>query len=98
MVTTTEQSPATALTVRGRDQLTEGVDVSDITNASPTRIEIALDYVRRATETHENAAVQRLYFWGLARQYGATFQQIADAAELTDAAIRIALKRNGGTE
>lgn len=67
--------------------------MTDNTQDRPTRIEIALDYVTRATTDLDTAARQRLYYWGLARQYGATYRQIADASGLTDAAIRLALQR-----
>lgn len=95
MVRTTEETPASALTDRGRDRLTEGVDVTNATNRTSERREIALDYLRRATEDLQTAATQRLYYMGLAREYGCTFLEIANVCGVTDSAVRLALKRAG---
>jgi len=95
MVLTTEESPATALTAPGGDRLEKGVDVNQSTNGTPERREIALDYLRRATEDLQTAAAQRLHYMGLARKYGCTFLEIANVCGVTDSAVRIALKRAG---
>jgi len=57
--------------------------------------ELALTYLRLAHQTYRDHYAQRVYFAKLARQYGLTNQQIADAYELTEGAIRKMLQREG---
>lgn len=57
---------------------------------------IALDYLRRAHDDMVRAAALRLERMKLARKYGATHQQIADAAGVTESAVRALLARHGG--
>lgn len=88
----TEETPARTGILRGRGQLTKGVDMDNGTR------EIALDYLRRAHEDMVRSASLRLERMGLARKYGATNQQIADACGVTEAAVRAILIRHGASE
>jgi len=86
---TTKETPATAGTVRGHDRTAKEFDMSNGTR------DIALDYLARAHEDMVRAATLRLERMGLARKYGATNQQIAEAAGITESAVRAMLIRHG---
>lgn len=89
---TTEKSPASALTDRGRDRLAEGVDMSDSTDA---RKGIALDYLTKVADDLTRAAALRIQYVLNARRYGATNQEIGDALGITETAVRRMVTRHG---
>ncbi len=82
---TTEKRPATALTVPARDQLAEGVDMSDSTD---TRKAISLDYLHKVAADLTKTASLRVQYVLNARRYGATNQEIGDALGITETAVR----------
>ena len=93
MDVTTEESPASALTDRGRDRLAEGVDMS---NATEPRKVIALDYLQKVAADLAKTASLRMQYVLIARRYGATNQEIGDALGITETAVRRMVTRHGG--
>lgn len=89
---TTEETPAPASTGRGHGRL-DGVDMSNVTGID--RKTIALEYLHLAHEDMLRAARLRIERMRLARQYGATHQQIADECGVTESAVRALLNRRG---
>lgn len=70
--------------------------MNDRTNVrSEERRLIALDYITRAVDDLARAAQSRLEYMRLARQYGATYREIATACGVTEQAARMLLKRHG---
>ena len=70
--------------------------MNDRTNVrSDERRLIALEYITRAVDDLARASQARLEYMRLARQYGATYRQIATACGVTETAVRMLLKRHG---
>lgn len=57
------------------------------------RTKFAQEFLRLAHKTYQHHYSQRVYFARLAREHGLTNQAIADAYEITEAAVRAMLKR-----
>lgn len=91
---TEEQTPAPASTGRGHGQLTEGVDMN---NVSERRL-IALDYLTRVADDLRRVAKLRVNYILNARTHGATNQDIATALGISESAVRALVKRHGGVE
>ena len=95
IVLTTEETPATAATVPGRDQLGKGVDMSNRTNVrSDERRLIALEYLQRAADDLTRAAVTRIRYIGNARTHNATWRDIATVLGITETGARMLYERN----
>lgn len=70
--------------------------MNDRTNLrSEERRLIALEYITRAVDDLSRAAQSRLEYMKLARQYGATYRDIATACGITEQGARMMLKRHG---
>lgn len=65
-------------------------------NAGSDHKDLALFYCAESHRLHQTHYAKKIYFAKLARQYGATYQEIADTYGVSEAAVRSLLKRNGG--
>lgn len=57
---------------------------------------IALEYLQRAADDLNRAAVTRIRYIGAARKYGATWRDISIALGLTETGARTLYERNQG--
>lgn len=57
---------------------------------------LTLEYLERARQDLETAARSRIRYAQLGRQYGLTNQEIADALQVSEAAVRSLLQRHAG--
>lgn len=55
--------------------------------------ELAQEYLRMAHANYRERNMQRIYFARLAREYGLSYQAIADAYEMTESGVRAMLQR-----
>ena len=88
----TEETPASALTDRGHGELMKGVHMD---KSTPSKREIALDYLRRVADDLNRAARLRIIYAQNARSHKATNQEIAEALGVTESAVRRMLTRHG---
>lgn len=92
-MSTKEWTPAPAETGRGHGRTSKEFDMDDV-----TRQDIARDYLTRARADLERAALQRIRYILLGRQYGLTNAAIGECLGITEAAVRTLVARHGAVE